>query len=510
MIVEIYLHGIPDGFDVYSTSIEQDNYIKSFYASDYKDQSLIIETKIFDNSIYSYYTYFRKNILSNIGRPEGYLGLTFRIDSFVRNAQVIYQMMDLIYNRFIAGNVVSGGENKRFIVKSLKDINKKLIDQIVNLLSQILQAGDIIKLDESFLGNSGPALSFNPCDNKCVDLLNEYKKAEKIIISPSSLLPREQQRAREYQQKIEFVKKESEERFLSQMNKLSKENKSLQSDVKELSSKLHIIVAERNVFNKKICSLQAELKESRYKVKLLSEQADFKKELVSISEPLLRLNGFIQRLGIVARPQQVNQVPPRRIDTGKRFFSLILFISSVLLLGVLTFQILLFSEYNNHYVSEPKLEQLPEIGITDDTESIDNQVQAKKEYYKDAKIEIKGFSGKDGLQYGKEYVLVLSNRDSHPIDKIDGIIWNCDGGIIDKVGGGSANLRINKDSGNVRIVCHLPNGQHVESQYEIQPLDVSNISDKRSKSYPMPNNRKKKDIHSSRTKDLRMSHDEER
>lgn len=210
MNIDIFIHGTTEGHDVYTTAINVDQYIQTFYGTEYNDQSLIVETKIEDSNIYCYYTYFRKNIQMYAGRPGGYIGITLRTDSFVRNIQVMYQVMDMVYSQFITGSIVSDSDNRKFIVRNLKEINKKIVDQIVNLLSQIIQTKDIIKMDESFLGNAGAALSYNPCDNRCKDLITEYKKAEKLIISPSSSLLREQQKAKEYQQKLEYIKKETE------------------------------------------------------------------------------------------------------------------------------------------------------------------------------------------------------------------------------------------------------------------------------------------------------------
>jgi len=508
MNVELFLHGTPDGLDAYSTSTEHDTYVDSFYSSDYRDQSMIVETKIKENKIFSYYTYFRQNVISTKNR-QGYFGLTIRIDSFfMTNLQVMYQLLDVIYNQSILGIIISEGKERKYIVSKFQVEGKKICDNIIKLLSLTIKPKSVIVLDDSFLGNSGSPIMFNPCDENCTNALNQYKSAEKIIISPSASLPREQIKAKEYQEKIDYIRKESEDRTLSQIKKMKKENDSLQSEIKQISSKLQNNEREGEVLKQKICNLEKELQESHYKVKQLSDQAELKKELVKISDPLLRLNGLLQRIGIVAMPPQKNPASIRRIDAdverrkveyvssyksakNLKFFSIILIITSILLLGVLVFQIMLFSKYN-HYVPEPKVNQLSEIS---NIESLDNQVQANKEYYEDAKIEIKGYSGKGGLQYGKEYVLFLSNRDSQPIEGTDGVIWDCDGGIIDNLGGSHAHLKIKRDSGSVRIVCHLPNGQQLERELGIQSLVVSDILDKRSEPYPVPDNKKEKGIH---------------
>lgn len=511
MNVEIYIHGTTDGYDAYTTATDKDQYIQIFYGAEYNDQSLIIETKIVENNIYCYYTYFRKNIQTYVGRPGGYIGMTLRTDSFVRNVQVMYQVMDMIYSQFITGSIVSDGDNRKFIVRNLKENTKKVVDQIVNLLSQTIQTKDIVKMDESFLGNAGAALSYNPCDNRCKDLISEYKKAEKLIISPSSSLLREQQKAKEYQQKLEYIKKETEERYVSQLHKMQSENKKLQKERDGILDDLHTHVEMQKKLENHVCALEDKLSESERKNKILSDQANLKTELTKISEPLMRLNTLLQRVGIGVPSLQKNQPAMRRFeaDFEKRRpekvssykssniwkIALILFaLASILQLLVLFFQIKLYSKYNNSYVEDPKVEIKTDIEPTNAVERKEEQASSVIEDYEDARIDIKGYSGKGGLQYGKEYILFVSDRFSNPIEDTDGIKWHCDGGFIDTHDSVSARLKVNRDSEYVRIMCHLPNGRIIERKLRILPLVESNTPDKHFKSSPMLDNKKEKDV----------------
>lgn len=511
MNVEIYIHGTTDGYDAYTTATDKDQYIQTFYGAEYNDQSLIVETKIVESNIYCYYTYYRKNIQTYVGRPGGYIGMTLRTDSFVRNVQVMYQVMDMIYSQFITGSIVSDADNRKFIVRNLKENTKKVVDQIVNLLSQTIQTKDIVKMDESFLGNAGAALSYNPCDNRCKDLISEYKKAEKLIISPSSSLLREQLKAKEYQQKLEYIKKETEERYVSQLHKMQSENKKLQKERDGILADLHTHVETQKKLENHVCALEDKLSESERKNKILSDQANLKTELTKISEPLIRLNTLLQRFGIAAPSLQKNQTAMRRFDADfekKRpekvssfknsniwkIALLIFALASILLFVVLLFQVKLYSKYNNSYVEEPKDELKTDIEPTNVIESKTEQVSSVIENFDGARIDIKGYSGKGGLQYGKEYILFVSDRYSKPIEDVDGIKWHCDGGFIDTYDRVSARLKVKRDSGYVRIVCYLPNGRSIERELKILSVTEGNSSMQASRPTPVRISKKEESV----------------
>ena len=513
MNVEIYIHGTTEGYDAYTTAIDKDQYIQTFYGAEYNDQSLIVETKIVDSNIYCYYTYFRKNIQTYAGRSGRYIGITLRADCFVRNVQVMYQVMDMIYSQFITGSIVSDGDNRKFIVRGLKEINKKVVDQIVNLLSQIIQTKDIVKMDESFLGNAGAALSYNPCDNRCKDLVAEYKKAEKVIISPSSSLLREQQKAKEYQQKLEYIKKETEEKYVSRIKKMQADVKMLQKEKENALSELDNHIKQRDTLEKHVCALEMELQESKQKIKSLSDQANLKTELVKISEPLMRLNALLQRVGIGVSSQQKSQPSMRRFDSDfeKRRpekvssfknsniwkIALMIFaLASILLLVVLFFQIKLYSKYNNSYVDEPKVENV-QVGDIKEKEGqaltkIEDlkEFEQKKDELEDARIDIQGQNTyPDGLVAETRYPIGLVNKEGNYVDSLIDIKWDCRGGYIDPKHGNKVSLRT-KQSGTIQILCFLPNGQTITRElkvYEKKTNQHSSSSIRKDSKITIPN-----------------------
>jgi len=515
MDVEICIHGKPLALETYSTAAEQVNDINFFCNSffenhlDYQDQSLVAETKIWQNRIYSYYTYNRNNIKDLSGRTA-YFAITLRTDSFVKNLHVIYNVLDIVYSQFVIGTILSQEKDTKYATENFEQVGKKIGDIILNLLSQVIQTKDIVRLDDTFLANSGVPISFNPCDNRCLDLLSEYKKAEKVIISPSSSLLREQQKAKEYQQKLEYIKKETEERYVSHIKKMQTEVQMLKKEREDVLSDLHKHIDERDTLKAKVCALEEELQNSSKKIKSLSEQANLKMELAHISGPLMSINALLQRYGIAAPSPQNNtyrhrfdaDIERRRLEKVPAYktsniwkIALILFaLASILLLVVLFFQIKLYSKYNNSYVEEPKVELKTDVEPTNAIESKEEQALPVIEDYDGARIGIKGYSGKGGLQYGKEYILFVSDRYSKPIEDIDGIKWNCDGGEIDVYGRASARLKINKDNSFIRIMCLLPNGRSIERELKIQSVSEDKSSIQASRTFPISISKKEESV----------------
>ena len=64
MRVDLFLHGTPNGQNIYASSADKDDYALSYYNIDLGvgPQSLIVETKVLNNNLNCYYTYFVPNV----------------------------------------------------------------------------------------------------------------------------------------------------------------------------------------------------------------------------------------------------------------------------------------------------------------------------------------------------------------------------------------------------------------------------------------------------------------
>ena len=480
MRADLFLHGTPNEQSVYSSSSDRDEYVLSYYRYDIGigSQSLVVETKVLNNNLNCYYTYYIHNVQAVDGRPGGYFAITLRSDTFVRNLQVMFQLMDIIYNQLVVGTILSGGNINKFLVQSFNEQGKQVFDVFKNILSQVIKAHNIVKIDDSFLGNSGSPLSFNPCDNRCVDLLAQYKSAEKITISPSAPLPREQARAKEYQEKIGFVKRESEEKLKSEISHLLAEINLLQRDKKVYEGHLKDAEEKINMLKNSNDDLHQRLSKNESERVSLLEQANIKGELVRLSDPILRLNGLLQRCGIspssqnrsysshiqldrALRHELYDIIPSKKSVNQTTFFS---FISLILLVVVLILQIFLSCRDNGQSVEMAVKEDLPKVEIEEKEASHVNY----KSDFEDARINIREYRGNGPLQYNQEYSLFISSKGSYnQPDSIRGLRWECDGGEIYSNGGSDARLRLKIKNGTIKIICYLPNGKSLERMVEV-------------------------------------------
>ena len=482
MRAELFLHGTPNGQCVYSSSSDQDDYVLSYYRYDIGigSQSLMVETKVLNYNLNCYYTYYIHNVQTVDGRSGGYFAITLRSDTFVRNLQVMFQLMDIIYNQLVVGTILSGGNVNKYLVLSFNDQGKQVFDVFKNILSQVIKAHNIVKIDDSFLGNSGSPLSFNPCDNRCVDLLTYYKSAERIIISPSSSLPREQQRAREYQQKIEYVKKESEDRLKKEIINLQAEIHSLQREKKGYEVQISDAGTKIKSLYDANMDLKKRLSEYEMSMKSLTNRANIKEELEKISAPLLRLNDLLQGLRIPPTSQRLphslqielenaleNSMPSNKPAKLTVFFS---FIAVVLLLVVMAFQFVLVFRENDLPFENNAIETIPEQELTQEkktSEETETSSAIKEADFQNLRIEIKGQNTyPDGLVAETRYPIGLVNKTGNYVDSLMDIYWDCKGGQIEPSRGNKVYLKT-KNTRKVTIICHLPNGRTIVRELKV-------------------------------------------
>jgi len=486
MRIDLFLHGTPNGQNVYSSSSDRDDYVLSYIHFDLGlgPQSLIVETKVLNNNLNCYYTYYVTNVQDVNGRPGGYFALTLRSDTFVRNLQVLFQLMDIIYNQQVIGTILSGGNANRYLVQTFNEHAKQISDTIKNLLSQVIKARNLVKLDDSFLGNSGAPLSYNPCDNRCADLLTQYKSAERIAISSSAPLPREQVRAKEYQDKLGYVKRESEEKLKSEIRHLQAEINLLQRDKKVYEGHLRDAEEKINMLKNSNDDLHQRLSKNESERVSLLEQANIKGELVRLSDPILRLNGLLQRCGISPSSQNRSYSSHIQLDRALKhelfdiipskksvnLITLFSFISLVLLIVVLILSIFIFCRDNSQSVEKVLKEDLPNVVIKD-TEAL-QPISIIESDLIDARINIREYNGKGPLQYNREYSLFISSKGHYNRpDTIKRLRWECDGGEIFSNGGCDARLRLNKKKGAIKITCFLPNNKRIERIVYVETMD---------------------------------------
>lgn len=519
MEVEIFLHGTPKGYNFVGKS-DEFSYCSTFYTNRNESEKLVIEIRNSVNKVYCYYTYIKSKNVSSIDiRPGGYVAITVRIDNYCKDTIAIFFILKSIYRKHVIGNFVQEvGDMTKYIVENLsvkEDELDNMMRTLVQLLSLQILSNDFVPVSMEVIPNKkGSEQQYNLLDCSAEQVLNAIKRNGRASVSLVYPSAQERQLRAKMESEIINMRHSLEDKLCQQEKQfqdLLSQNRDFHSEIEVIRHKLNSSEKDKLHLLDENAKLKSIINDLKNKERKLSEQANLRDEIAKVSEPLLRLNGLLQRYWTVVPSLQNNQTSIRRFDADfeKRrpekvssfknsniwkIALLIFALASILLLTVLFFQIKLYSKYNSSYVEEPKVELKTDIEPTNVIESKTEQVSSVIENFDGARIDIKGYSGKGGLQYGKEYILFVSDRYSKPIEDVDGIKWHCDGGFIDTYDRASARLKVKRDSGYVRIACYLPNGRSIERELKIHSVTEGNSSMQASRPSPVRISKKEESV----------------
>lgn len=483
MEVELFLHGTPKGYNFIGKS-DEFSYCSTFYTNQNENEKIVVELRNIGNTTYCYYTYIKsQNINSADSRPGGYIALTVRLDSYCRDIIAFYFILKAIYKKHIVGIFVQEvGDTTKYIVESLSSKEGELDNMmrtLVQLLSLQIPSAEFSKIRYETIPNQRGSIQLSLFDCTNESLLNAIKKFGKVSVSMSYPSARE----RNLRVKMEADLEHRTNMLKSQLHHLSSEHEGLLRKFEYADKVKHGLLCQNDELKARIADFEA-------RVKKLSNEADLRSEIVKISDPLLRLNGMLQRYGISLTSQQRpipvqlqleraidNKMPSKKYANLSVLFS---FIAVVLLLVVMAFQLVLVFRDNSLPVDNKVIETIPEQNLNVGKETLLEPAVVTD--LSNMIINIREYHGKGPLQYGRVYSLYISNKGNlNQPDSIKGLRWECDGGEIYPIGGNEARLRLKKKNGPVKIVCLFPNGESIVRVVEVS----SNDEEKKQNSEPI-------------------------
>lgn len=174
MDVEVLIHGVPYGEDYYGVDDER-RYCLGFYDGDKSDLvKFLIQVRKIADKTYCYYHYLvKKDVSANDSRQGSYFGMTIRMDAYCVNFKTIFEVLDLVFNGYVVGNVLKKTEigGYKYLVSSFKDkeIGKELYDKVLNLLGMFLKKEEIASLNGLTVKSGNyPSENLNEVDEKWV------------------------------------------------------------------------------------------------------------------------------------------------------------------------------------------------------------------------------------------------------------------------------------------------------------------------------------------------------
>ncbi|MFZ1705308.1 MAG: hypothetical protein WAT79_13250 [Saprospiraceae bacterium] len=184
MNFDIYIYGVPHGFNLFNAESSWNDYFQLFYDESTETSKLTIHRR--EDGLISY-NYLRYKLISAEGRPGAFFGISVIFNNlYCNDVSKLFRFFENLYEKYILTNEIIIRElldkthgNAQFIIKEFKDqeLEVKNIESIIskNLISSF--SNDLMPLDSSFVrGNQNLILNINQnVDNlKLIIALKKY------------------------------------------------------------------------------------------------------------------------------------------------------------------------------------------------------------------------------------------------------------------------------------------------------------------------------------------------
>ena len=165
--------------------------------------------------------------------------ITFRTSEFITDVKTVYFIMNLLFHRVVFNNLINA-TTRQYTSVSFEKPGKELWESFLILFKTFICTSHIVNLDNSFLANAGAALILHPFDLDNFDV-TQYKKAERLIVSPKAPTPHEQEKVAEFKRKIEFVQREAKHELHCVVMKERGRRESMEVEIMELRKKIECL-----------------------------------------------------------------------------------------------------------------------------------------------------------------------------------------------------------------------------------------------------------------------------
>lgn len=326
MTVDLILHGVPNGHDLWGVSNDS-HYFSTFYIQKNEKEYMSIETRKVDDKSYCYYNYLRYNgVTANDNRAGSYLGITLRIDAYYKDVANMYHICEVVYRNLFDILLVQNGAGIKFNVARFNDVDSKLKDlhkKVISLIQLTARSSDFVTIDGKFFQNNGQSPKAFLLDCTPDNVYQALLKYGKIEISKHypSINEKAKMKSVEDQYGATIVQKESEIQTLHNENSgLKAEQNTLQNNLQsqknenqqlrqELQNKDNVIkqnekyLTEANALRKQNNDLNNQLQIRLVEIEKLKKQLSQQKDTQTVAELIRQIKEPLTTLATVAGRQ---------------------------------------------------------------------------------------------------------------------------------------------------------------------------------------------------------------
>lgn len=191
MTVDLILHGVPNGQDLWGVN-DDTHYFSTFYVQKDEKEILTIDTRKVSGKPYCYYNYLKyKGVTASDGRAGAYLGITLRFDAYYKDVLNVFHLCEIVYNNLLDTILVKNGDNIKFEVSKFEDADRELNEikkRLFNLINLSATVKDFVPINDSFFNNDGKnikAFLLDCTQENVMQALLKYGKVEVSKFYPS-------------------------------------------------------------------------------------------------------------------------------------------------------------------------------------------------------------------------------------------------------------------------------------------------------------------------------------
>lgn len=326
--IKLFIHGVPNGHDVWGNPEADANYIDAFYGRKPNITSqMLLEVMQFGGETNAYYTFFYYNdkIQDYSGRPGGYFALTLRINYYYADIRNIYNLLEAAFNKYIIGTVLeyTSGGGCRFLVTQFdqaKATFSSLEKELQHYLMQFSSNKDFMLLS-GFKSNAQDNCGVINLLEAMPDTMAAYVKSKgKVSVSPLHPSSKEQQIINKMnaelnattanaQQQISAAQQKAQQDVLAAQKDKEQGIQNVRNEYKEADNTIRQLRAQNNKANNDISRLSAQVNElnvklrdtQSYKVRYEESQrklAEKEKLIEKIKNSISDFTGLSEMLGI--------------------------------------------------------------------------------------------------------------------------------------------------------------------------------------------------------------------
>lgn len=401
MTVDLIIHGVPNGQDSWGKDDDR-HYLSTFYTSKDDKEYLSVELRKVSGKPYAYYHYLKyNNVVAADGRPGSYLGITLRIDAYYKDTFNIYNILEIIYNRYLAdlAFTLERGDGIRYKIPRFELIDGELKDiqsKVINLIALSAKPKDFENINDSFFNNDNKTLKAFLLDCTQDNVLQAVKKYGRVEVSKFYPSMTEMQKVKTVESKYGDVISQKDKDLKNanaRINDLMTQQQHLQTNIANLNNEIESLKNDLKDKNIRLAGLQnterkiqeleqkksALEKESKGKdieivrlkndINRYKDHRNIKELLEQIKDPLWKLAEIAGRQSVTfpdsyidtdsqdisnsnhsnkKRKQEIGKNTGKRKKSSKKWNPMILIaISTILLLGLLGASYFIYNNARN-------------------------------------------------------------------------------------------------------------------------------------------------------------------